>query len=178
MPIATYRKIEEYASRGGYVIAVKSPPSLAPGFVELSRDSDRHRPNFAGSLCTRCKDVQDSSPARSDLGAAIGALLKPDVAISPATPTVGFIHRKLPDADIYFLANTDNRPHAFDATFRTTKAAVELWNPFTGKSTNAGTSSKLNMHLAPYESRVVVFSDQPCTGAASSPRQKNSRPST
>ena len=77
-----------------------------------------------------------ASPA--ELGTAIGAVLKPDVAMAPATPEVGFIHRKLPDADIYFLANTGDQPHAFEATFRTARTGVEWWDPFIGKFTGAG----------------------------------------
>ena len=58
------------------------------------------------------------------LGAAIGAVLsRPMWRSLRRRPTIGFIHRKLPDADIYFVANTDNRPHAFDATFRGTRPA-------------------------------------------------------
>ena len=31
-----------------------------------------------------------------------------DVTLDPPAPTVGFVHRRLPDADLYFLANTSN----------------------------------------------------------------------
>ena len=64
----------------------------------------------------------------------LAAVLKPDVAIEPATPD-GRIHpsQDWPDADIYFVANTDNRPHTFDATFRTERTGAEWWDPFSGK---------------------------------------------
>ena len=92
-----------------------------------------------------------------DVGSAIrSSLLKPDVALNPATPEVGFVHRKLPWADIYFVANTDNRPHAFDATFRSSLVNPEWWDPFTGRITKAGTGSTIHFNLAPYESRVLV----------------------
>ncbi len=66
------------------------------------------------------------------------------------------MHRKLLWADIYFMANTDNRPHAFDATFRGSLTNAEWWDPFTGEITRAGTGSTIHFNLAPYESRILV----------------------
>ena len=34
IPLAVYRKIEEFASKGGIVIATGRAPSLAPGFKD------------------------------------------------------------------------------------------------------------------------------------------------
>jgi hypothetical protein len=62
-------------------------------------------------------------------------------------------------ADIYFVANTDNEPHTFSATFRTEKKGAEWWDPFNGTVTGIGATHPLTMHLAPYESKVVVFTD-------------------
>ena len=97
------------------------------------------------------------------LGSAIRSFLpKPDVAlISPATSQVGFVHRKLPGADIYFVANTDNRPHAFDATFRGSLTNAEWWDPFSGKDHGRGfradtfTSTSLLMNRAWLSSRSM-----------------------
>ena len=140
LPLATYRRIEDFARRGGLVIAIKSLPSRAPGFKEAARDSAA---------------VEQVSRELF----APGAVLPPDVAISPATPAIGFIHRKLPNADIYFVANTDNRAHTFDATFRTARPGAEWWDPLSGKVTGVGANRTMSMHLEPYESRVVVFTD-------------------
>jgi len=162
LPLATYKKIEEYARHGRVVIAVKSLPSRAPGLVEGPKDSAEVERiseilfEVGSNLAARNSRVV-ASPA--ELGGAIGAVLPPDVTISPATPAIGFIHRKLPDADIYFVANTDNRPHTFDAKFRTAKTGAEWWDPFSGNVTGAGASSTLTIHLDPYESKVVVFTD-------------------
>ena len=38
LPLATYRKIEEYARRGGIVIAAHSLPSTAPGLLEAESE--------------------------------------------------------------------------------------------------------------------------------------------
>ncbi len=156
LPLATYRHIEDFARRGGLVIAIKSLPSRAPGFNEALRDSaaiEQISQRLSDPAVKNVKVVASGA----DVGAAIlSFLLKPDVALSPVTPEVGFVHRKLPWADIYFVANTDNRPHAFDATFRSSLSNAEWWDPFTGRITSAGTGSTIHFNLAPYESRVLV----------------------
>ena len=158
LPLATYRKIEEYAHKGGVVLAVEGLPSRAPGFLEGPRDSAAVQQISGELFAADAKNARLVEKA-ADLGEAIGRFLKPDVALDPATPQVGFIHRTLADADIYFVANTDNRPHRFTANFRTERHAAEWWDPFSGKVSGAGSGPALSMTLAPYESRVVVFCD-------------------
>ena len=156
LPLATYRRIQDFAQHGGLVIAVKSLPSRAPGFAEGPRDSA-----VIEEISRRLSDPAEKNvkvvASGADVGSAIRSfLLKPDVALNPATPEVGFVHRKLSWADIYFVANTDNRPHAFDATFRGSLVNPEWWDPFTGRVTKAGTGSAIHFNLAPYESRALV----------------------
>ncbi len=165
LPVATYQKIEAYARHGGVVVATGRAPSRAPGFMEAQRDS------AAVEQISQALFVPDAKNAKlvektADLGAAIAGFVKPDVAIDPVTPEVGFIHRRLPDADVYFVANTDNQPHKFRASFRTEKHGGEWWDPFSGKFSGAGNGSALQMTLAPYESRVIVFSDHAATQKA------------
>ncbi len=156
LPLATYRRIEDFARHGGLVIAVKSLPSRAPGLVEGPRDSAAIEEISQRLSDLAVKNVKVVASG-ADVGPAIRSfLLKPDVAMNPATPEVGFVHRRLPWADIYFVANTDNRRHAFDATFRGSLNNPEWWDPFTGRITSAGTGSTIHFDLTPYESRVLV----------------------
>jgi hypothetical protein len=157
LPLATYRKIQDYAQNGGLVIAVKSLPSRAPGVTEGPAAAVAQ---ISQELAQQ-KNVKIVANA-ADVGPAIRAtFLKPDFEMAPATPEVGFIHRMLPGANVYFIANTDNRPHSFDGTFRARNGGAEWWDPFTGKVTGAGSGPTLHFDLAPYESRVVVFTDNP-----------------
>ncbi|MGC2301267.1 MAG: glycosyl hydrolase, partial [Acidobacteriaceae bacterium] len=158
LPLATCRKIADYARGGGIVLATQRLPSRAPGFLESPRDTAAIRQISQELFASDSKNARLVAKT-SDLSAAIAAFLKPDVELDPATPEVGFIHRRLPDADIYFIANTDNQLHSFTATFRTEKPGAEWWDPFSGTSSRAGNGSVLKIALAPYESRVVVFSD-------------------
>jgi hypothetical protein len=157
LPLATYRKIQEYAKNGGIVIAVGGVPSHAPGFVESPRDTAGAAQISKELFAAGAKNAKQVQQA-TDLGAALRASLPPDVAMNPITPTVSFIHRRLADADLYFVANTDNHPHAFTATFHTSYTGAAWWNAFDGTVSDAGAGSTIEMSLAPYESRVLVFS--------------------
>lgn len=61
--------------------------------------------------------------------------LKPDFEHSKPQPDtrILFAHRKLPDGEIYFLDNRNNRDETVDATFRVTGKAPELWYAENGK---------------------------------------------
>ena len=82
-------------------------------------------------------------------------MLPADVATAPE---IGFVHRKLDFADIYFLVNTSNHPIHSQAVFRIVGLDPAWWNPFNGEVTKADGTSKLDLDLGPYESRVLVFS--------------------
>ena len=82
--------------------------------------------------------------------------MSPDAALPP---DVGFAHRKLDSADIYFLANTSNHQVRGPATFRDGRRTSQWWDPFGGKTATAG-GRRVELDLAPYESRVLVFSDE------------------
>jgi hypothetical protein len=93
--------------------------------------------------------------------------LTPDIAIEPAHPEVGFIHRKSGTTDVYFLANTANTPAKFTATFRANGKSVEAWDAVSGRVTPlpAGKNA-VAIELEPYESRLIVFADTPSTTPA------------
>jgi (4-O-methyl)-D-glucuronate---lignin esterase len=73
-----------------------------------------------------------------------------------------FVHRKLPDADIYFLDNRNDRDETVDASFRVTGKAPELWYAETGRSAPssyniAGGRTTVPLHLEPWGTVFVVF---------------------
>jgi hypothetical protein len=87
-------------------------------------------------------------------GKELNARLTPDVRTAPE---IGFIHRKLEFAEVYFLVNTSNHPVHSEAVFRVQGLKAAWWDPFTGEVHGA---SSTTLDLAPYESRVLVFSKQ------------------
>jgi len=144
IPLAAYQKIEAYARKSGIVVATGRLPSLAPGLMEAESDTPRIR-ELSRALFKGVVDEQK-------LGSALNALLEADVA---AAPEIGFVHRKLDFAEVYFLVNTSNHPVHSQATFRVTGLEPAWWDPFSASVTKA---SGVNVDLAPYESRVLVFS--------------------
>ena len=154
IPLATYQKLEEYVRKGGVLISTKRAPSLAPGLME---ESDT--PKIAGLSRTLFQNagarghmVTDMSTLPMVMHAAVAA----DVATAPE---IGFVHRKLGFADVYFVVNTSNHPVHTQADFRVRGLTAAWWNPFTGEDFNAG-GPRVDLDLAPYESRVVVFSKE------------------
>jgi alpha-L-rhamnosidase len=149
MPLETSKRIEAFVGKGGIAIATRRLPSRAPGFLEKTESP----------LLADAKFVADEKT----LGPTLREVLPPDLAVdAEIAPKIGFLHRKLANQDVYFVVNTSNVPVATAARFRATGAHVEAWNPFTGKAEPATRELK----LAPYESRVLVFSKGAADAAA------------
>jgi hypothetical protein len=100
-------------------------------------------------------------PDEAHLADALTKAAKPDFQLpaddSVARSQLGFIRRKLPGTDIYFVANTGNQPIDTTASFATAHKYGEAWDPDSTAVTPASAES-FPIHLAPYESRVFVFS--------------------
>jgi hypothetical protein len=75
------------------------------------------------------------------------------------TEGLGFIHRKLTGVDIYFVANTGNRPIEGSIQFRSAFSSVEAWNPDGDLLLQSAEGKSLPFALAPYESRVFFLHD-------------------
>lgn len=175
IPLATLKKLEEFARHGGIVIATRRRPAIAPGFTATAAEQQQVREItqrlFAGSAAS-AHFVEDEN---RQLGNKLNSLLRPDVALSPAVPEIGFIHRRASAAEIYFLANTSNLSQKVNASFRVTGMHAEFWNPFTGTvspvaaQTQAADAVTIPLELEPYESRVVVFSPRTLSRAAVNP---------
>jgi hypothetical protein len=164
IPLATLRRLEEFARGGGIVIATRRRPERPPGLAATDAEQrdvrEISRRLFEGSSPLG-HFVEDE---KTKLGRVLTGLFRPDVSFSPDTPEIGFVHRRTNDAEIYFLANTSNERRSAKATFRVEGLRPEWWNLFNGEvapaevesSNTGGTTVALN--LEPYESRVLVFS--------------------
>src|ERR1035441_4733700 len=140
IPLATLQKISEYAAKGGHAIFTGRLPSMAPGL----RDE-------GVTPMIRELSGKFQLTAEAKLGDALHAALPADFTLPPE---IGVVHRKLPYAEVYFLANTGNRPVKAKAAFRVKDLLAAWWDPTSGKAAKAD----MDLELAPYESRVLVFS--------------------
>ncbi|MGA2889179.1 MAG: glycosyl hydrolase [Terracidiphilus sp.] len=165
--LKTYRTIESYATTGN-VIAIGKVPSLAPGLMEQG-DSVEITGISRKLFALGSKGILVDSV--SELPNVLHRAQAPDVEITGQTAGPGFLHRKLPKSDIYFVANTSNQPIEGSIRFRAVRASVEAWDPDDGKilqarKLGAATGSRISLALAPYESRVFVLEDGPPTRTA------------
>jgi len=80
---------------------------------------------------------------------------------------LAFVHRRLPDGDIYFVTNIQDRPVDMPVAFRVTGKRPTEWNPYDGQVARLweyeekGDVTWVPLHLAPYESTVIVFDGEP-----------------
>jgi hypothetical protein len=91
--------------------------------------------------------------------------IPPDFSYEPrkAPGSIRYIHRSLPDAEIYFVANQESQEARINCFFRVKGRLPEIWLPESGKimrpekfkETKEGTI--VSLYLKPLESVFVVF---------------------
>lgn len=175
IPLDTLRTLDAFVRGGGTLIATKRLPAIAPGFRATDAEQAEVRDTIARMFTgpnARAKLVADEK----EIGAVLRQAMQPDVQIverAPATGTgtasaLGIVHRRLPYADVYFVANTTNTTQQAAATFRVKRAYAAWWNPMTGESVAAMPESSRDgsgrrtvaIRLEPYESQFLIFSDR------------------
>ena len=94
------------------------------------------------------------------LGDALVAAVSPDLGISPPTPDIGFVHRRLGDTEIYVVINTGPLPRTFSVAPRTSTRTYAQWDALSGRVLRTGAMSDvIELALHPYEATVIVLSD-------------------
>jgi alpha-L-rhamnosidase len=165
IPLQTLKKIQAFAAAGGKVISVGRAPSL---------DAEGKPDAEITALAQQLFSPSNSTfvPAASQLGDALHQAALPDFNLANAASSVkdqlGFIRRKLPNADIYFVVNTGNQQIDTEASFATQHKFGEQWNPDSAASAPASATAQ-RIQLAPYESQLFVFSDSRATTDSASP---------
>jgi hypothetical protein len=152
IPVDTLRALNAFASHGGKVLAVGKLPSLDPESKPLPSDP---------SLLAAVTLVPETKKLTDALHGAALPDLRFDGTDHNAERALGFIRRKLPEADVYFVANTSNQTIHTSLGFTTSFPLGQRWNPETGQSMDRATSSGTDIALAPYESATFVFTATP-----------------
>ena len=89
-----------------------------------SRSTPRRRHGARGAPQARRRWPSLEVVAEADLTSRLAAAVAAGRdARARRCPTIGFVHRRLADADVYFLANTGNVPRSVTARFRVRDAA-------------------------------------------------------
>ncbi|HEX3728702.1 MAG TPA: glycosyl hydrolase, partial [Opitutaceae bacterium] len=167
IPLQTLRQIAAFVAAGGKTISVGRAPSIDP--------EGKTSPELTGRSEELFSSAKSSFvPDNAALAAALHQAAKPDLQLPADDPVaqsqLGFIRRRLPEADIYFVTNTGNQTVATTASFATDHPYGQAWDP---DSTAAGPAAAESspLRLTPYESRVFVFaSSAPAPAAAPAAR--------
>jgi hypothetical protein len=171
MPVEVVHKIRELVFAGATVVGSK--PESDPGLRDYPHCDDQVR-RIAGELWGEVDGggilERHYGQGRVIQGRSLREILKddgviPDCEITGTDPNtfIDFIHRALPDADIYFLVNRSDRMETVICRFRVGGRRPELWNPVTGHTYRLTTleaqegSTSIQLQFYPHQSMFVVF---------------------
>jgi len=166
IPIESYLKIASFATKGGIVIAQGHAPTLDA--------NSKPSPQIA-NISSSFRLVTDIGT----LGKTLRSLVQPDFQVAEHAPAIGVVHRKVDGGDLYFVANTSNEAVHSTATARVTGHRPQWWDAMSGKvfsaedSTPATNGYIVKLDLAPYESRFLVFAEEPAASVPSLPAPPN-----
>jgi len=162
------RKIKELVNQGAVVLG--PPPQRSPS-LENYPHADEEVQSLANELWngvdevnTRYKNFGEGMVLSGmNMQEAFGLLhIVPDCKLAPEDPVL-FIHRTLPDMDIYFLTNQSNQTIDIYPEFRVKGKAPELWEPINGTIRDLPVyiikekSTVVPLKMEPLESAFIVF---------------------
>jgi (4-O-methyl)-D-glucuronate---lignin esterase len=162
MSLPVLRKIRDLVQAGAIVCGAKptGDPSLEDDQNEFRQIADQLWGAGGGASVGKGRVY-----GKQTLGETLAAIkVTPDFSYTRPQPDTNlmFVHRKLPNTDLYFIDNRNDRFENLSATFRVTGKAAELWHADTGTREpasyySAGGRTTVPMNLAPWETVFVVF---------------------
>lgn len=152
MTLPTLQRIAALAGEGATIVGARpeSSPSLADDQAEFDRIADR-------LWSDRAHVFRSIGDAAAQLG------LENDADFGPAS-TLAYVHRRLDDADIYFVTNLGPDPVRTEASFRVSGKAPEAWNTDDGtirelSYRREGRRTRVPVTLAAGDAVFIVFRD-------------------
>jgi hypothetical protein len=136
MTLPVLRRVAMLVEAGATVVG--DPPTSSPAMADDPRIfAALVKRLWSGAAVTRVG--KGRVVAGTDLdGALVRIGVAPDFdartmdAPTVQAPGIDFVHRRLDDGDVYFVRNAGSAPVAFDAQFRVTGKAPEIWRADTG----------------------------------------------
>ncbi|NEW81602.1 MAG: glycoside hydrolase [Mariniphaga sp.] len=163
MSLTVLRKINEMVQAGASLVGAK--PEMTPSLSDNQDEFKTITDKLWGAGTGENKSAKGKVYAGQTIAEAL-ALMKvtPDFeyTINQDSTDLLFVHRKLDDADIYWVNNRKNKVENLDATFRITGKAAEIWHPETGLIEDASYSiaeghTKVSLKMEPNDAIFVVF---------------------
>jgi len=176
----TLARISDLVSQGMWLVGgrVEQSHGLA-GYPESDGAVQRLAADLWGDLDGRIRTSRTHGKGRVFWGMPLDQVLReaglaPDVELSARTgdAVLHWIHRRIGDAEVYFVSNARRRAEDVVATFRVAGRAPECWDPMTGQShalpvyDTADGRTRVALRLDEAGSCFVVFR-KPATGGSS-----------
>jgi hypothetical protein len=161
MTLATLRRLETLATQGATIVgpAPVATPGLADDAAAFAALVKRM---WSGAPVTRVG--KGRVIAGRDAEAALAQVGQPpDVDYAGAdSSALPFVHRRLADGDVYFIANRTGKAIRTDARFNVRGKAAEFWHADTGRAEPASYRTEKSATVVPLaldanESVFVVF---------------------
>lgn len=163
-------KIHELVRDGAVIVGPK--PYQSPSLRDYPH-SDETVQKLAADLWGDCdgKQITENTfgegqviwgKSWNEIFAGLGLRSDFDYVADSAT-RINYIHRRVENADVYFVANRESKPVNTLCTFRITGKAPEIWAPDTGNISELSVyeslegTTRLPLHLDPSGSVFVVF---------------------
>lgn len=148
---AALGRLQAFAEAGGRVIFIGPPPASVV---------DRSFLEARGPADVSWATAQESEIAITP--AVLAHLPPPDVALEHANALVSYAHRRLRDADVYFIFNSGDDKVATTAALAG-KGVVQTWDPETGAirsvtaASPAGGNVRVPLALEPWSTTLLVI---------------------
>lgn len=159
MSVDTMGKLGQFVRQGGTLIICGDLPQQA---VLSGTDEE-----LEGILVSLREDHGKGNyillPSTDDVVKAVNSIHTPDLVLEPGTETINYLHRRVGETDIYFLANRSSESHTFTGVFRATGVPA-FWNAEDGASsdvpqyTHSEGYTRIPMKIEGFGSAYVVFS--------------------
>lgn len=176
------RKIEKMVAAGGVIMGPR--PQRSPSLANHVQ-ADQEVSALSAKLWNKIdgKNTRENTYGKGlvlegmSLEEALTRVaLAPDLILDQQDPVV-FIHRTLPDGDLYFLSNQNNQKIKITPSFRIEDKKPELWNAVTGEIrdlpeyTIKDGRTTMPLQLDSYESAFIIFRN--AAQRKSQPQAKN-----
>ncbi|MBE0534365.1 MAG: beta-galactosidase [Phycisphaerae bacterium] len=154
MSKAALDKLKAFAAAGGKVIILGRKPSMVVGKTFLNAEAPA---DLSWAMHEPSGELTD---------AVLAALPRPDVALGEPCPDIKYSHRRLSDADVYFLFNEGDQEQSIAMTLAGT-GEVQTWDAFSGTTTEMPASAmgagkvQIAVSLKPYETRLLIVGRAP-----------------
>jgi len=162
------QKIEQLVAEGGIILGPK--PQRSPSLANYG-EADKEVRELADKLWGNLDGSQQKEHVYGKGLVLQGLTMQealeradvlPDIQLGDSDP-VAFLHRTLPEGDIYFVSNQSDGKIQINPTFRVAGKQPELWNAVHGKLrdlpefNDTGSGTTVPLELDGYESAFIIF---------------------